>query len=129
MHGHFLFDARFFLYFEDMDLCFRAKTAGYKSVICKKAAFQRMCNGTLGEKNPLTFYYLTRNLFLFVKKQYPDKSLQRDRFKRIFKALRWDVFGYYFPMFLKTKKINYIHIVFKMAQGSLDFFRGKFGGI
>jgi GT2 family glycosyltransferase len=62
------FDARLFSYWEDTDLCLRAKKAGYQ-VVCVPAAKIWHNEGSTAAKVPgLRTYYLTRNRFWMERK-------------------------------------------------------------
>jgi GT2 family glycosyltransferase len=62
------FDARLFSYWEDTDLCLRAKKAGYR-VVCVPAAKIWHNEGSTAAKVPgLRTYYLTRNRFWMERK-------------------------------------------------------------
>lgn len=66
------FDRRYFMYYEDVDFCVRAKRAGFKivfvpqSVLYHKIAKEK-------ENSPLMSYLLARNHFLFLEKNAPLK--------------------------------------------------------
>ncbi len=61
-----LFDEQYFLLWEDMDLCQRARQAGYKILFNPQAKFwHRGAFKLVGEKRT---YYSIRNRFLFMKK-------------------------------------------------------------
>jgi len=60
-----LLDDRFFLYYEDLDLCLRAKRAGYKLLYDPHSLVWHVNAGSSGGAgNPLHDYYLTRNRIL-----------------------------------------------------------------
>ena len=64
------FDEQYFMYYEDVDFCFRAKKAGFKLGIAEKAIVYHQKKKTKkGIK--LMNYYLARNHLLFVKKYAP----------------------------------------------------------
>jgi GT2 family glycosyltransferase len=65
-----LLDKDYFLYNEDVDLCARAKAAGYKIVVVPDARIYHKFAASLGGKfSPLALYFRTRNLLLFLKKR------------------------------------------------------------
>ncbi len=66
-----LFDERYFLFYEDVDLCVRARRAGFKIAFAPKAKIWHKVGSTVGEKNPANEYYKTRNRLYFVKKFNP----------------------------------------------------------
>jgi len=69
-------DPRFFAYVEEVDLCYRAKKAGYKIVISNAIVYHY---GSAYWRNfPLKkFYLIYRNKILFIVKNYPKTALVR----------------------------------------------------
>lgn len=64
-----LFDNKYFLYLEDMDLCVRAKKAGFKIMFEPKAIlWHKNAASTGGSGSSLQDYYITRNRLLFAAK-------------------------------------------------------------
>jgi GT2 family glycosyltransferase len=69
------FDERFFLYYEDGDLCQRVKRAGYKLYYAPKAILQHInASSSGGAGNSLQDYFITRNQMLFGMTYAPLKS-------------------------------------------------------
>lgn len=63
----------YFLYWEDVDFCYRATKGGYKCVIVNKPLVQHSVSAASGERgsnklSPIRAYYYARNPFLFMKK-------------------------------------------------------------
>lgn len=101
------FDPKFFLYFEDVDLCFRARIAGLKLAIEPKACIMHKVSAATGGKHStVTIYYCIRNNLFFIWKYAARRakiigtgyvgllslwilgtSLARGTFKTIFRAL------------------------------------------
>lgn len=70
-----MFDERFFLYYEDGDLCMRIKHAGYKLYYAPKAVLQHVnASSSGGAGNSLQDYFITRNQMLFGLSYAPLKS-------------------------------------------------------
>ncbi|WP_413587447.1 glycosyltransferase family 2 protein [Bdellovibrio sp. HCB274] len=66
--GYFM-DERFFLYYEDVDLCLAAKNLGFCCLVSRLAkATHKVSFSTGGEKNNNARYYMNRNRFLIVRK-------------------------------------------------------------
>ena len=63
-----LFDERYFLYYEDSDLCYRSKKAGYKIIYVPTAIVYHKNAQSTGLGSPLQDYYQTRNRMLFASK-------------------------------------------------------------
>jgi hypothetical protein len=64
-----MFDERYFLYFEDIDLFTRARQAGFRIVYQPAAVIRHVGSGSSGGQpiSPLTLYYNTRNRLLFMR--------------------------------------------------------------
>lgn len=63
-----LFDERYFLYYEDSDLCYRAKRKGFKIMYIPEAVVYHANAKSTGIGSPLQDYYITRNRMLFASK-------------------------------------------------------------
>jgi GT2 family glycosyltransferase len=67
-----LFDERFFLNYEETDLCYRARDLGIDSFIVPSSLVRHHANSTLGPYTaPMQSYFLTRNALLFADKHAP----------------------------------------------------------
>ncbi len=66
------FDSRYFMYFEDVDLCWRFWLFGYKVVYAPKSVVYHKFGGTAGgsRHSPLRLFYGTRNVLLNIVKNY-----------------------------------------------------------
>lgn len=70
------FDDDFFAHMEEIDLCWRAKNAGYKVMYCGASEIFHVGGGTLPNDNPRKLYLNFRNnLFLLVKNLPKGKFL------------------------------------------------------
>ncbi len=63
-----LLDEKYFLYYEDSDFCFRAKSAGFKVSYVPKALVYHANAKSTGLGSPVQDYYITRNRMLFASK-------------------------------------------------------------
>lgn len=99
-----LFDERFFLYLEDLDLCYRAKMSGFKIVYIPEAKVYHHNAKSTGLGSPLQDYFITRNRMLYALKFLPFRT----RFALFREALR-----------------NLANPVRRLALW--DFLTGKFG--
>jgi len=71
-----LLDSKFFSYVEDVDICYRARSAGYKVIIAPKAIVYHYGSASW-KKFPLKRFLLDyRNRFFFIYKNYPKKLLK-----------------------------------------------------
>lgn len=62
-----LFDERLFLYFEEADLCCRARNAGLRIIFAPASRVWHNVSHTSGIRSPLWLYYFTRNNIQFVR--------------------------------------------------------------
>lgn len=60
-----LLDPRYYLNFEDVDLCIRARQAGYRVRYTPGAVLRHKVSASLGQGSPRNTYYMTRNALLF----------------------------------------------------------------
>lgn len=63
----------YFLYWEDVDFCYKANQAGFKNVIVNKPLVQHSVSAASGKRgsnklSPTRAYYYARNPFIFMKK-------------------------------------------------------------
>lgn len=73
-----LFDADFFLNFEDLDLSFRARHAGERILCVPASRIYHHGSASLGGRTSyLSLYYAERNILLFMLKNYPLPTLLR----------------------------------------------------
>jgi GT2 family glycosyltransferase len=73
-----LFDERFFAYFEDVDLAWRAQWRRWKTRLSPNAVVYHALSATLGEQSPFKRYYLGRNRWRVIVKNYPAELLLRN---------------------------------------------------
>lgn len=66
-----LFSEEYFLYYEDVDFCTRAKNAGFSSVTNPSAILVHSASSSVGKNSPLMQYYMARNHLLFEEKFAP----------------------------------------------------------
>ncbi len=63
-----LFDERFFYSFEDLDLCLRARRAGYRTIVVRHATAIHEGGRTIGPDSPRRLYFASRNHLLLSQK-------------------------------------------------------------
>ncbi|MBE9224081.1 glycosyltransferase family 2 protein [Phormidium sp. LEGE 05292] len=65
------FNENYFIYFEDVDWCLKAKQAGYHVVVDPRSVVYHKASQSLGGETSLgKLYYMTRNRLLFVSQYY-----------------------------------------------------------
>jgi GT2 family glycosyltransferase/2-polyprenyl-3-methyl-5-hydroxy-6-metoxy-1,4-benzoquinol methylase len=79
-----LMDARYFLYWEEIDLCTRAIRAGFKCVYVPTAMLWHKVAASSGGKSPIKSYFLSRNRLYWAKKNLPY-SRRLSLYKLVFK--------------------------------------------
>ena len=70
-----LFDKDLFTYYEDVDMNWRFKLAGWKCIYVPNAIVYHHHAGTLDDYNPIKIFYLHRNKLYVILKNYPLKLL------------------------------------------------------
>jgi len=65
------FDNSYFAYYEDVDLAWRLRMTGFKSFYCPKAVVHHVHSATAGRISGFKAYYLNRNRFFTLIKNYP----------------------------------------------------------
>ena len=111
-------DERFFLYFDEADLSYRAKKAGYKVMYVPSAkVYHRITSSMSGkDNNPVVLYYGTRNELLFARKHLNPI---------IFFPL-W-VPRFIFRIFVYCFKAKNVQVIKSIINGFLDFTRNNYG--
>ncbi|MDD5379145.1 MAG: glycosyltransferase family 2 protein, partial [Acidithiobacillus sp.] len=61
-------DDTFFMYWEDVDLCFRLRTQGWKLAVAGDAMVWHQRSSSLGHANPLKDYYVTASSRQFLRR-------------------------------------------------------------
>jgi|GEM_PF-195541 len=70
------FDEDFFMYLEDVDYSFRAQIRGYKCMYEPRAKVTHIGSATANRYHGLKTYYITRNYFPMIMKNFPKAHLQ-----------------------------------------------------
>ena len=82
-----LLDPKFFLTYEDTDLCFRARRAGFACYYVPAAVlWHKISTSFGGADSPLFVYFMTRNLLLWGERHLP----LRQRF-RLYRSVWWEL--------------------------------------
>jgi GT2 family glycosyltransferase len=65
-------DEQYFLVYEEVDWCYRAKSSGYKSFVVPNAKVWHKVSASFGgATSPLALYFFKRNTLLFARKHLP----------------------------------------------------------
>lgn len=107
-------DEDYFLYYDDVDFCFRAKKQGFQSILVPSVEIVHLETATIKKNSPSHFYHAAKSHLIFVLKRAPFRIKLRE-FLRIFK----DVFGLIFEENEVKQKYELLAI--------RDFFLGRFG--
>lgn len=93
------FDNDYFTYYEDTDLTWRMRLAGFRAYFCPKSVAYHLHSATSGKTSLLKAYYLHRNYFFTVFKNYPFAIMNRTLARRFA-----SYFGLVFNVFKKEKR-------------------------
>jgi GT2 family glycosyltransferase len=66
-----LLDERFFMYYEDIDLCWRARSAGWRMLYVPQAIVRHIHSGSSGAWSPFFRFHVERNRLLLLIKNAP----------------------------------------------------------
>ena len=69
------FDPSFFAYYEDLDLAWRGRMAGWQAVTAPKAVVLHVHSATSGKMSPFTVYQVQRNKWFVLLKNWPVSLL------------------------------------------------------
>jgi GT2 family glycosyltransferase len=85
------FDERFYLTYEDVDLCYRARARGIRSFVVTSSEVEHYASATMGPvEAPLQSYFLARNELLFIEK-HCNRSLRLVMHARRLRRLIWRI--------------------------------------
>ncbi len=102
-----IIDEKYFLYYEENDLCQRIRKAGFKLMYAPKSIVWHKVGQAAGIGSPLADYYIARNRMLFGMRWAPFKtrlSLIKESLKLLFFGRSWQKIGirdYYLGKFGK----------------------------
>lgn len=71
------FDPAFFAYYEDVDLAWRGRLAGWRAVTAPQAVVYHVHSATSGKMSPFTVYQVQRNKWFVILKNWPAPLLLR----------------------------------------------------
>ncbi|MDD2224580.1 MAG: glycosyltransferase family 2 protein [Candidatus Shapirobacteria bacterium] len=85
-------DENYFMYFEDVDFCQRAKNAGFKMACIPKSIIWHLNSGSTNGPGNLQNYFITRNRIYFAYKYAKTRTkfaIFRESLKILFSKSRW----------------------------------------
>lgn len=91
-----LIDEKYFMYYEENDLCQRIKKAGYKLIYAPQSIVRHKVGQAAGIGSGLADYYIARNRMLFGMRWAPWRSkfaLIRESIKLLFTGRPWQKIG------------------------------------
>lgn len=91
-----IIDEKYFMYYEENDLCQRIKKAGFKLMYAPKSVVWHKVGQAAGIGSPLADYYISRNRMLFGMRWAPFKtklSLIKESFRLLFLGRSWQKIG------------------------------------
>ena len=116
-----LFDERFFLNYEETDLCHRARKMGIPAFIIPSSVVRHHAHATMGPFHaPMQLYFLTRNALLFAQK-HGSAEERRQTLKSRLAAFYWNVRRSWEAGFLLDPPTR------GMMRGLWDYYRKNFG--
>ncbi len=104
-----LFDERYFLYWEEVDLSFRIKDAGFKLYSIPAVSILRTTNSI--SRVIRSQYYISRNSFL-IKNKFPHKFKQYEHFLFILRVVAFNI-----KLCIQHRRIEPL---FNVVKGVLD---------
>jgi GT2 family glycosyltransferase len=116
-----LFDERFFLNYEETDLCYRARKLGMASFVVPSSQIRHHANATMGPYNaPMQSYFLARNALLFA-----DKHAS---FKERLRVYKFHLTEFYWRLRRSWEAGRIMDLPTRaMARGFLDYGMRRFG--
>ncbi|MEX2013159.1 MAG: glycosyltransferase family 2 protein [Candidatus Levyibacteriota bacterium] len=69
------FDERFFLYYEDVDFCLRARRKNFLTYVLPEVSVEHALSKTVGKISPLAVYHQTQSAIRFGKKYYKKNTV------------------------------------------------------
>lgn len=108
------FDSAYFMYFEDVDLCWRFWLYGYKILYTPSSIVLHKYSGVMGSESPQKIYLTQRNHFFNIIKNF--------ELHNVFLALIISLGSDLFKIVVFCKKMCFVNIIF-LLKGNLDFLK------
>ena len=109
-----LFDEDFFMYYEDLDLCWRARYLNWKILYNPESVVRHYHSGSSKEWSPLFTFYVLRNRLLTLLKNAPFKMVIKYWFK-YYLSILYLIESFFKNLLLKGKIENMLKIRLKVA--------------
>lgn len=113
-------DESFFMYYDDVDICEKARIAGYKIFYCPKAVARHLHALSSGEWSPFFIYHVEKGRLLHVFYNFPLTIFLKEYMELFLKTLINAII-----FLLKSLKYRYLVIFFgksrSVPQGSSDY--------
>lgn len=104
-----LFDEDFFLYYEDVDFCLRAREKGFKTAVVPTVSIYHQLSKSAGKLSAFSIFHQLRSANLFGKKYYKKFSDRlANRFFILFQTI----------LFFKVRPLQTLHAVITFAPGN-----------
>ena len=116
-----LFDEAYFFYFEDVDLCLRARAAGYGVACVTAASVAHVGAGTIGVASPHRIYFAVRNHLRLARIAAPRATTSHA-------ALRaCAIVGFNLAHVLVTAPVPRARGLYALVRGVVDHVLGRYG--
>ena len=116
-----LFNEDYFLCFEDIDLCLRARKKGYRILTVPASRVRHRVSGSMGgEHSETVLYYATRNHLLIINRQLPAPAVLRG-IRNLLIILYTFIFAALTSGGRSGPKIR------AWRRGIMDYYRGRLG--
>lgn len=127
-----LFDARFFLFWEEADWCFRAIREGYQPQVCPEAILFHKKSASFTGGKPHTCYFWWRNRLLWIEKNCPKEDMLHVKKKILFDYLqalkRFILKSIQYPFAKKTNERRLRYRFYRaLLAGIHDYHLRRFG--
>ncbi|QVL57583.1 MAG: glycosyltransferase family 2 protein [Simkaniaceae bacterium] len=126
-----LFDPRFFLNYEEVDFCFRAKKAGFPTTYCPEAVYFHKKSASFTGGKPHNQYFVYRNRLLWIEKTFPPqekkkfiKKYLKDAFQILKKYLEHLVRS---PFKKNARELEALLYCKAILYGTRDYLLRRFG--
>jgi GT2 family glycosyltransferase/glycosyltransferase involved in cell wall biosynthesis len=111
-----LLDEQYFFSFEDLDLCFRARRAGFATVLAARATAYHEGGRSMGPRAPQRLYYAARNHLRFAAQEDPRSFFRTSSIIALNVAHAIRAGGASLPVRLAA-----------VVRGTRDHFAGRYG--